>query len=152
MSTKDTRIELHDTIQDMVIKMSEGNPGALRVCMDVIQKGKLIDSDSALGGLGVLLQLDSYGIYGHRIWMLYKDVCEENLVMMVSILRAAQFGFVNKDCLNHAIDNYGDGVDVDVLYGQVKERLPKFASAIEPPVVVIHEVEESEATFQRSNE
>lgn len=28
--------------------------------------------------------------------------------------------------LNHAIDNHGDGIDIELLCNKVKERLPEF--------------------------
>ena len=134
-----TRIEGQDTVQDMVIKLSEGNPGALRVCMETIQKGGSIDPDGAMGGVGLLLLFDSLSLYGSKIWCMYKDVCSENLVNTVAMLRAWQLGYVSEEKLKHAIDNYGDGIEVDALYKQVKELLPKFASATKPLVVVIEE-------------
>ena len=122
----ETRGELTDTVPDVVLKMTGGNPGALRVCMEVMQEGEKIDPDSALGGLGTLLTLDTCKIYEHRIWMLYKDVCSEDLVKMFAVMRSWQLGFLSQDKLDHAIDNYGDGIDVDELEQQVRARLPAF--------------------------
>jgi agmatine/peptidylarginine deiminase len=121
-----TRIELTDTTIDVITKMSGGNPGALTVCMEILEHGAAIDPDAAMGGLGALLSLDTCGIYEHRIWMLYKDACGENLSKMLAIERACQLGFITRDELNHAIDNRGNGIDVDDLVLQVKERLPAF--------------------------
>ena len=61
-----TRIKLKDSIQDVMFKMSEGNPGALRVLMDMLQKEN---------GLTYILILDDMGIYGSKIWVGYKDHC-----------------------------------------------------------------------------
>lgn len=133
------RIKLTDSVQDAVIKLSDGNPGALRVCMEILQKGELIDPASALGGFGALLTFDTFEIYGSKIWMLYKDVCKENLVMTLAVLRACQLGYISWDELSNAIDNYGDGIDVESLYNQVKERLTNFASAEKPSVTFIDE-------------
>ena len=133
---KDTKINLDDTAQDMVIKLSEGNPGALTVCLDILQKGKSIDPDGFDGGIGSLLLFDSMSLYGSRIWMLYKDVCGEDLVKTVAMLRAWQLGFVSEDNLNHAIDNYGNGIDKDDLFKQVKDRLPNFDSVTKPEEVI----------------
>ena len=121
-----TRIELTDTPSDVVMKMSEGNPGAMTVCMNILDGGEKIDPDGALGGLGAILMLDTLGIYSSRIWMLYKDVCGENLSTMLAIERAWQFGFVDSVRLNHAIDNRGRGIDIEDLVRQVKDRLPAF--------------------------
>ena len=121
---KQTRIELNDSTIDILQKMAGGNPGALRVYMEIIRNGETIDPDAALGGFAAILSLDTYQIYEHHIWILYKDVCNENLMKTIAILRAWQLGFLTQDELEHAIDNYGDGIDS--LEQQVKEELPIF--------------------------
>jgi len=122
----DERIKKTDTSIAATIKLAEGNPGAMTVCVRIINEGAIIDPDNFLGGIGILLSLDTFKIYGIRIWMLYKDVCRENLPMTIAVLRGCQMGMLKHDVLNHAIDNRGDGIDVEQVYNQVKERLPAF--------------------------
>jgi hypothetical protein len=116
------RIGLQDTGMDMMLKMSDGNPGAVTVLCQMLEQGGKIDPDCFAGGFGAILSLDSYGIYGSRIWMLYKDVCGENITTTLAVLRACQLGFVTESKINHAIDNYGEGIDVSALVAAVKER------------------------------
>ena len=71
--------------------------------------------------------LDTFGIYEHRIWQLYKDVCKQNLVTTVAMLRSVQLGILEEEKLQYAIDNYGKGIEIDYLYKKVKERLPGFS-------------------------
>lgn len=111
---------------DAVVVLSEGNPGATRVCAELLKDGARIDPDNILGGVGQLLMLDSAGLYGARIWMLYKDVCGEDLGKMVAVLRAWQLGIVGHDAVAHAIDHRGDGIDLDDVVSQVQERCPAF--------------------------
>jgi len=131
-----TRIELTDTGIDVILKLSEGNPGAVTVCMEVLKKGTEIDPDAFGGGLMQLLGFDTLGLYGSRIWMLYKDVCECDLVSTLGVMRAWQLGFITQSQLNWAIDNRGDGLDVEQVVNQVKERLPSFGHIAEPDVEV----------------
>ena len=119
------KIELTDNGMDMLLKLSEGNPGALSVCMQVLEKGSKIDLDSA-SPIITLLTFDDLGIYGSRIWMLYKDVCHEDLTNMLGVLRGHQLGYVTEWQLNHAIDHRGNGLDVESVLSQVKEFLPNF--------------------------
>lgn len=70
-----SRIELNDTGLSVLLKMSDGNPGAMDVIAQMLKEGARIDPQSFLGGLGAVLALDTHRIYGPRIWMLYKDVC-----------------------------------------------------------------------------
>ena len=122
-----TRLQLEDSPRSAVLKMAGGNPGAITVCIEMLSKGEQIDPDSFCGGFACLLSLDSLGVYEHRIWMLYKDVCKQDLVNTIGVLRANQLGFVSAQALCHGIDNRGAGLDVADLVKQVRERLPRFA-------------------------
>jgi len=113
-------------MQDVIFKMSEGNPGALSVCVQILREGSRIDPDDALGALGTILSLDTLGLYGSKIWMLYKDVCQCDLPKMLAVLRACQLGFVTDAQVRRAVDAYGEGLDVPAICAQVAERLPRF--------------------------
>lgn len=128
MNMSATRIKGSDSTQDVMVKMSEGNPGALTVLMSLMTRAAKIDPDNWMPGLGEILSLDTLGIYGSKIWMLYKDVCGEDLVKMCAVMRANQLGFINADLIISAINNYGDGLDVVDLLLKVKERLPNFGN------------------------
>ena len=123
------RIDMSDTTVSAVIKMADGNPGAVRVCCEILQTAEAIDPDAFGGGLLYLLALDDLGIYGPRIWMLYKDVCNQNLVDTIGVLRAHQLGFVSTSVLNEAINNYGAGLVVEDALVAVREFLPNFVEA-----------------------
>ena len=120
------RITLEDSLQSTVVKMVEGNPGAMRVCCDLIKENAKIDPDSMLGELSAILALDSNGIYGSKIWMLYSDVCECNIITMIGLLRACQLGYLSNYELRHGINNYGEGIAIEEMVNKVKAQLPKF--------------------------
>lgn len=129
------RIELTDTVQSTLIKMSEGNPGAISVLLQLYQKGGAIDPDNAFKGLGPLLSLDTVGIYGSDIWILYKDICRENIEATIGLLRAAQLGLLSESTLLGAISSSRDGtsrdgtevaIDVEKVMAEVKVELPNF--------------------------
>jgi len=120
------RLELTDTAFSAIEKLSEGNPGALSVCMNLLKNTASIDPDSAFGGLGSLLSLDSNRIYGSRIWMFYKDFCKENIALVILVMRAHQLGIVTSNQLDDAIDNYGKGIDMSDVAIKVQEMLPNF--------------------------
>lgn len=121
-----TRIDINDTEMSAAMKMADGNPGAMKVCSMMLQYGGAIDTDDIMGGLGSILMLDTLGIYGPEIWMLYKDVCGENLKKTIAVLRANQLGEIKTSDLKHAIQNRGHGVDVAACVEFVKGRLPGF--------------------------
>lgn len=89
----DTMIHLSDSMEDVIRKMSGEIPGAMKVCLELLDKGEEIDPDSAFGGFGVLLMLDTYHIYDKRIWKLYRYVCGRDLIKTVAVIRACQLVF-----------------------------------------------------------
>lgn len=119
-----SRIEMHDSMQTAIVKMADGNIGAVTVLMEMLKQGGKIDPYT--DPLILILHLDDMGVYGSRIWMLYKDVCGQNLSKTLALVRARQLGFVSEVTLLHAINNHGHGIDVPDLCRQVKERLPDF--------------------------
>lgn len=133
------RLTLQDTPLSAIGKLSDGNPGAVRVCVEMLREGERIDPDAFAGGLAPLVSLDSFAIYGADIWCLYKDVCKENLVHTIAALRAVQLGFLSQSKLKHAIQNRGDGVDPVALFETVCDRLPRFkaANALEAETVSV---------------
>lgn len=123
------RLTLDDTPQTAIVKLAGGNPGATIVCAELFKRGPDIDPDNFMGGFGQLVNLDSFGIYSADIWMLYKDVCKQNIVHVVAVLRAVQMGLLTREALHHAIQNRGQGVDVADVFKQVCQRLPNFDDA-----------------------
>ena len=120
------RITLDDNAMTMIMKLAEGNPGACTVCVNLIKQNANIDPLSAFGEIGTLLGFDSCRIYSSQIWQLFKGVCKEDIVKVIALIRAWQFGFVSEKDIHFAIDNYGSDIDVDSLTEQVIIRLPEF--------------------------
>ena len=87
-----SRVEITDTVSDMMVKMSDGNPGALTTMMVMLQESQAIDPQMALGGLGTVMLLDTWEIYGSGIYVLYNDKCDRDLRKMVLLIRATQLG------------------------------------------------------------
>lgn len=125
-----SRIQLDDTQYSIMEKMSDGHPEAYKVLMSMILQGEQIDPDNFFGGLGSVLLLDTFGIYGRDIYKLYRDVCLEDTTMVIGLLRAVQVGILPKEQLINKIvvDKYV-GLDYARTYDildQLKERLPNF--------------------------
>jgi hypothetical protein len=122
---------LNLTVSDVITMLAGGNPGALRVCIELYENTSEIDPNAGLGGLGTLLSLDALNIWDHRIWMFYKDFCGEDLGKMLAVMRAYQLGQLEgctQSAIDRAIDNYGEGLDLDKIIQAVQTRLPKFNS------------------------
>lgn len=123
------KITLTMTGVEAVAALSEGNIGAVNVLVQILSGGAKHDPDCASPILS-LLELDSLGIYGSRIWQLYKDVCGQNLGKMLAVLRAYQLGFLSWPNLDEAIGS--DAVrgrpleNIDDLILKVQQELPGF--------------------------
>lgn len=129
-----SRIDLRDGIHIAFTKLGNGNLGAFTAMMEMVRVAATIDPQSALAEWTPLLSLDTHGIYGDRIWMLYSDVCHRNAVMTLALLRSVQLGLTPSEVMQHAIDHRGEGVDLDAVLAGVRERLPRFAAEAVPEV------------------
>lgn len=93
-------IGLQDSVMDIVLKLSENNPGAISVLTRIIKE---------MGDLGVLtiLNLDDMNIRGTQIWYGYKDVCGEDLKKFIDCIRNRDREMVDK--INEIVDREEPG-------------------------------------------
>ena len=120
-----SRLKLEMSFNDILWALSDGNPGAINVIIESMKHNEDIDPENAFKGYGFALFLDSLEIYGSRIWMLYKDVCRENLAHTIGVVRSVQLGIVPADELNQAI-NGEKKLDVMGTLEKVCKELPQF--------------------------
>lgn len=124
-----TKINLTMTGQDVVAALAEGNIGALNVLVSIMTEHAKIDPDAgALGFFGTFLQLDTLGIYGEKIWILYKYVCGQKLDKMLLVLRANQLGGLaaTNGLVKDAITLEKNPFDFAHLAEVVKKDIPNF--------------------------
>ena len=122
------KIEANDSIEDVLVKLSEGNPGALSVIVQIIKQANKINP--ACNFTIYLLILDTLKIHGSKIWMLYKDVCDQNLINTLGILMAYQLGNISELELKAAINNYGKNINIEDIMGFVRTQVPDFTKKI----------------------
>lgn len=99
-----TVLEPNMTVKEAIIKLSEGVPGAIVVLLRVVEESPALDPDDAFSGWGPLISLNNAGIYGSRIWLLWKDVCGERMINFLAMLRAHQLGMISKGDFNLIVD------------------------------------------------
>lgn len=75
------KVSLNDSPKDIIIGMCEGNPGGLRVSMQIF-------GSDPVHGLMRLLDLDDMNIRGARIWIGYKDHCGEDLEKFIECIKS----------------------------------------------------------------
>lgn len=127
-SAPNNRISLDDDAQTMLVKLCDGNPGALTTLIALLKQEQTIDPDSALGPYGTILSLDVMGIYGPRIWVLFKYVCDSKIDRLVTLFRAHQLGLVSEDAIKAASQEPPSTppFDMESLIAQIKAQLPAF--------------------------
>ena len=132
-----TRIELTDSIPDILIKLSDGVIGSVNVLIHIIKNAHKIDPDcfGGMEGAGVLtiLSFDSHAIYGEDIWILFKDICGQNYINLLGVLRAIQLGYISEDLVTtdiraRKIGDRSKAINVPELLAKVRERLPAFGA------------------------
>lgn len=122
------RILLDKPLDQCLIDMSEGRPGALSALIAVLKVGHAVDPDNAFGGFSVLMTFDNAGIYGSDIWVLYNDVCNQSATRLIALARSAQLGFCSYQELRSFVQaSFSvDQARIDELIAAVRERLPEF--------------------------
>lgn len=122
------KLDLNSTFQDIILHVSEGNPGALQVCMSILKENEIIDPYDWVAGIGTLLRLDDMNIIGSKIWILFKDICECKLSHFLGLLRANQLGYLTDFDIHNAINNSRGKIvfDKKEILQKVKNRLPNF--------------------------
>lgn len=126
-----TKITLNDTGMDMFVKMSEGNPGALTALMELSKLTPEIDPQSAFGPYSALLSLDSYGIYGANIYIIWNDKCNRDSHKMILLLRAVQLGLFSENELKALGNDHSYKLNISnekwvELNNKVSEKLEDF--------------------------
>ena len=83
------RITASMDMKEMLITMSEGNPGALMCMMEMLQTDPMAILD--------ILYFDSMGIYGSNIYMLWNDCCGRDMSKFKETIRYLRSGAVSEE-------------------------------------------------------
>lgn len=90
------RIRLNQCMQDVVLIMSDGNPGACACLCSMLAKK---DWYGGCGALMLVVMLDEMGIYGSDIYKLWNDCCDRDLNKFETVLRNQQFGRLSTEAI-----------------------------------------------------
>ena len=127
-----SRIKLEDSMLELIAKMSDGNPGAVMSIMQIIEKHDKIDPQAVMGGIGAIMILDTWEIYGTDIYILFNDKCDRDVRTMLMLMRATQLGFFPHTRLKEIAADQMREINISdeemaSLDKQVCERLDQFA-------------------------
>ena len=82
------KIKPTDDVKGIIIKLAEGVPGAMSVLLQ-------LTSLSAEECFTCLLGLDDMNMRGSQIWVAYKDICKEDIAVLVAHLKRRDEAMVN---------------------------------------------------------
>jgi hypothetical protein len=85
-------ISMNMNILDTIMKMSEGNLGAVRVLTELAK--------SPPNGFFMILNLDDMNIWGWQIWVGFNDYCKQNLQEFIKAIKnrdPAMVNMINKE-------------------------------------------------------
>ena len=104
-------IELNMKVMDVLQIMSEGNPGAINVLINIIQ------SDEVLGFMHVL-SLDDMNIRGTQIWIGFKDHCKQDINKFIDCIKNRDQAMVDEINKWRDLGNHTD----TAVTGRASER------------------------------
>ena len=61
--------------------------------VEIMKQYDAIDPQSAFGGMGAIMLLDTWEIYGTDIYILFNDKCDRDVRRMLMLMRSVQLGF-----------------------------------------------------------
>ena len=99
------KIKNIDNIQDIIIQLSEGNPGALTTCFEILRE----TGSNIFEAIPLFLTLDSMELYGSHLYMLWNDCCDRNIKAVIDVINGFITGKITKDDINERIKKAGYG-------------------------------------------
>ena len=95
------KINITGTVQEALVVMSRGNPGALTCMLQILQKK---DWYGGVEPFMMILLLDTMELYGADIYMLWSDCCAKDLNQMELVMRNFQMGLLSLETIRENLD------------------------------------------------
>lgn len=94
------RITILDDAKSALVKICEGNPGAINACCRMIKEGAAVYP--YVDGWEYIILLDTLEIYGSDIYVLWSDICQRDTQKMIAALKVAKIDAYKADVLKDA--------------------------------------------------
>lgn len=101
---------------NLVYDVGAGNSLASTVVLQLLEA-------TAQQGWKNVATLEQTGLRGGQIWVLYKHICGESTQMLMVVLLAVRLFLLEKETLCTAVENRGDGFDVNNVLLTVRKYL-----------------------------
>ena len=120
-STPQSGIGKDEMLSDYVTLLSQGNPKARQILEGLM--GMAAYSQDFKAKMNLLMVFDSLNIQGDRIVKLNESIGKWDPKRTIGVLRAHQLGIIDKQTLDHAIDNQGEGLDVTTTLQKLSVKI-----------------------------
>lgn len=105
---------------EKILEFCDGDCDATTVIVKFVSRSHFIDP--SINAKDLISQMKEYGITKERICRFYRDVCGEEFGRMIGLLRACKLDIITQSALLHAIDNNGEGINVDEVVNKVRQQ------------------------------
>lgn len=95
-----SRITRMDIANRALVKICEGNPGAINACCCIVKAGAKVYP--YIDGWEYIMILDTLEIYGTDIYVLWSDICQRDTQKTIAILKIAKRDTAKAEVLKDA--------------------------------------------------
>ncbi len=100
-----SKINLNDKFSDIIIKLSEGNPGAMTTLFEIMK----VKKNEEISCISTFLVIDTMELYGSHLYMLWNDCCNRDINETLNVINNYQLGKITNIDINERIKNVGYG-------------------------------------------
>jgi hypothetical protein len=120
-------MRIKNSIAETFCAMSQGNPGAIETLVRVYAEAKKVDNEDSFEGLGPIMILDHFNIYGYQICILANKICHGSLVHFLAVTRGLQLGILHQEEVYVAIEK-GEPFSLPwvKLFAEIRKKVPNF--------------------------
>lgn len=103
---QDMRLKVDDTLHDIVVKMSDGNPGCVSFLLNFIKE--------SYDGAFKILAFDKMELYGENLYKLWNDCCNREIDEVNKVLDAWYKGKIStQEIIDNVSKPYGTPFKLD---------------------------------------
>lgn len=100
------RISLKQTIEEIIMTMGEGNPGAINFLIEMLQ-------ENPMNFIAMIIPLDDLEIYGSDLYVLINDCCNRDLKILEKVISLNRVGLLLEEDIRKQMGN-GRGKPFDL--------------------------------------
>ena len=117
-------LKASDSLRDAVLLVAEGDKDTFRLLTGVLAHTKEILPEWKMGEFMSVLLLDDLGLRGHKAWILYEVICEEDLKVFIDLLFCVLRGFISREEVIEAVEG-GSVLNIEYIEKELNKMSPR---------------------------